>query len=433
MTTERPEGDGWTATSATPSPDGRNGGAPWLNRTTLGISLASLLSDVSHELATAVLPAFLVSLGAGPAALGWIEGSADGLSALAKLWGGVAADRVQRRKPLASVGYLVTGLGTAAIGLCTSAWQVLGCRVVAWIGRGSRSPARDVLMADGVPAAAHGRAFGLERAADAMGAVLGPLLAMALLARGIQARDLMLFSLAPGLLAFLAIVFLVVEAPHIPRHATFSLRAELAGTGQAFQSYLTGILVFGCGDFSRTLLILYATERMTGSLLSLAGATAAVALYVLHNAVSALAAFPIGAMADRVGHRRLVIAGYLFAAGTTLGFALAPPTPGWLLGLFVCSGIYIASEEVAEKSCAASLLPAARRGAGMGLLAATNGVGDMISSALVGTLWALSPVHGWGFGVAAVLQMLGAVRIATGEHTPDSIAAAPAPTHRATP
>ena len=81
------------------------GRPPWLNRTTLGISLASLLSDVSHELATAVLPAFLVSLGAGPAALGWIEGSADGLSALAKLWGGVAADRVQRRKPLASIGY----------------------------------------------------------------------------------------------------------------------------------------------------------------------------------------------------------------------------------------------------------------------------------------------------------------------------------------
>ena len=96
----------------------------WLNRTTLGISLASLLSDVSHELATAVLPAFLVSLGAGPAALGWIEGSADGLSAIAKLWGGVAADRIRRGKPLASIGYLVTGLGTAAIGLCANAWPI---------------------------------------------------------------------------------------------------------------------------------------------------------------------------------------------------------------------------------------------------------------------------------------------------------------------
>lgn len=387
---------------------------PWLNRTTLGISLASLLSDVSHEMATAVLPAFLVGLGAGPAALGWIEGSADGLSALAKLWGGVAADRVGRRKPLASIGYLVTGLGTAAIGLCANAWQVLACRVVAWIGRGSRSPARDVLMAEGTPAEAQGRAFGLERAADAAGAVIGPLLAMALLAEGVEARTLMFFSIAPGLLAFLAIAFLVVEGPHAPRRAAFTLRGELAGVGLPFRRYLTGILLFGSGDFSRTLLILYATQHLTGSLFSLAGATAAVALYVLHNAVSSLASFPLGVVADRFGHRRVVVGGYVFASATTLGFALAPPTAAWLLVLFVCSGTYIACEEVAEKSYAASLLPAARRGAGMGLLAATNGLGDMVSSALVGTLWALSPEAAWGFGVAATLQLLGAIRISAG-------------------
>jgi MFS family permease len=389
----------------------------WLNRTTLGFSLASLLSDVSHELATAVLPAFLVSLGAGPAALGWIEGSADGLSAVAKLWGGVAADRVRRRKPLASIGYLVTGVGTAAIGLCANAWQVMVCRVVAWIGRGSRGPARDVLMAEGSPKEAHGRAFGLERAADATGAVVGPLMAMTLLAQGIPPRQLMLVSLVPGLLAFLAVALLVVEAPHVPRRARFSLWSELEGTGRPFRRYLTGILVFGCGDFSRTLLILYATQHLTSSLFSLRGATAAVALYVLHNAVSALAAFPIGSLADRIGHRRVVSGGYLFAAATTFGFALAPPTPAWLLFLFVCSGTYIASEEVAEKSYAASLLGAERRGAGMGLLAATNGVGDMVSSALVGTLWAVFPEHGWAFAVAATLQLVGAARIATADHS----------------
>lgn len=385
----------------------------WLNRTTAGISLASLLSDVSHELATAVLPVFLLSLGAGPAALGWIEGSADGLSAVAKLWGGVTADRLRRRKPLASIGYLVTAIGTAAIGLCLTAWQVMLCRVVAWIGRGSRSPARDVLMAEGSPPAAHGRAFGLERAADALGAVLGPLLAMALLAQGVAVRHLVLVSLLPGLLAFLAIAFLVVESPHVPRRGEFGLWGELHATGRPFLRYLTGILLFGCGDFSRTLLILYATQHLTGSILSLRGASAAVALYVLHNATSALASFPIGSLADRIGHRRVVVGGYLFAAATTLGFAFAPPTPGWLLVLFVCSGGYIASEEVAEKSYAASLLPQASRGAGMGLLAAANGVGDMVSSALVGTLWALLHGYAWGFVAAAILQLLGAGCIAT--------------------
>jgi MFS family permease len=108
----------------------------------------------------------------------------------------------------------------------------------------------------------------------------------------------------------------------------------------------------------------------------------------------------------------VVVGGYLFAAATTFGFAVAPPTPAWLLVLFTCSGATIASEEVAEKSYAATLLPPARRGAGMGLLAATNGVGDMVSSALVGTLWAVFPVTAVAFGVAATLQLLGAVFIA---------------------
>ena len=135
----------------------------WLNRSTAGIALASLCSDVSHELATAVLPTVLLSLGAGPAAVGLIEGSADGLSAVAKLWGGVVSDRVARRKPLASIGYLVTALGTAAIGVCATWWQVMLCRMAAWIGRGSRSPARDVLMAEAAAPEALGKAFGMER------------------------------------------------------------------------------------------------------------------------------------------------------------------------------------------------------------------------------------------------------------------------------
>jgi MFS family permease len=398
---------------------GKPSRSAWLNRTTFGVSAASLFSDVSHELATAVLPAFLVALGSGPAALGWIEGSADGLSALAKLWGGVAADRVRRRKPLASVGYLVTAVGIAAIGLCSAAWQVLVCRVVAWIGRGSRSPARDVLMAEGAPVEVHGRAFGMERAGDATGAVLGPLLAMLFLARGVAPRHLMFVSLVPGSLAFLSIALLVVERAHQPRPASFHLGAELAGTGRPFRRYLLGILVFGAGDFSRTLLILYATEHMAGTLFSLRGAAAAVALYVLHNAVSAGAAFPIGALADRVGHRRVIVGGYVLAAATTIAFALTPPTPSWLLVLFVCSGIYIASEEVAEKSYAATLLPADRRGAGMGLLAATNGVGDMVSSALVGSIWAAAANPSWGFAAASLMQAIGAVMIGFMAHDAD--------------
>jgi len=394
-----------------PPPD--TGG--WLNRTTVGVSLASLLSDVSHELGTAVLPSLLLSIGAGPAALGIVEGMADGISSVAKLWGGVMTDRVKRRKPLASVGYLVTAVGVAAIGVCTAAWQVLLCRMAAWIGRGSRSAPRDYLMAQAVRPETRGRAFGMERAGDALGAVIGPLFALALLSSGLAPHQVMIGSLVPGLLAFLAIALLVRERPGPTGVKPLGLRESLAGTGAPFRRYLGGIFIFGCGDFSRTLLILYVTQHVSGALFSLQGATLAIGLYVLHNAVSALAAFPLGAIGDRFSHRSVIVSGYVLAAATTAGFALASPSPVNLVILFVASGLYIACEEVAEKAHAVDLLPQRNRGTGLGLLAAVNGVGDMVSSAMVGLLWAAFPSSpAIGFLAAAGLQLAGAVVIGSG-------------------
>jgi MFS family permease len=383
------------------------------------VALASLFSDVSHELGTAVLPGFLLSIGAGPAALGIVEGVADGISSVAKLWGGVMTDRVARRKPLASAGYLVTAVGMAAIGLCSSAWQVLLCRVAAWIGRGSRSAPRDFLMAQAVRPEARGRAFGIERGGDALGAVIGPLLALLLLSTGLAPRDVMIGSLLPGLLAFLAIAFVVAERPRPATSASLPLRERLRGTGAPFRRYLAGILLFGCGDFSRTLLVLYATQHLSGGLFSLEGATLAIGLYVLHNAVSAAAAFPLGEIGDRVGHRAVILSGYVLAVATTAGFALASATPWNLLILFVASGIYIACEEVAEKAYAVELLPRHTRGTGLGLLAAVNGVGDMISSTMVGLLWATFPSSpAVGFLTAAGLQLAGAAVVGSRRPSP---------------
>jgi MFS family permease len=401
-----------TMANEEPPNEGRSG---WLNRSTVGVSLASLFSDISHELATAVLPAVLLGLGAGPAALGLIEGSADALSTVAKLWGGAAADKAVRRKPLASAGYLITAIGIAAIALCTTWAQVLACRVAAWLGRGSRSAPRDVLMAEAVAPSALGKAFGMERAGDALGAVLGPLLAVALISRGVEAQNVMLWSLLPGLLAFFSIALIVVEKP---RQKTGQRRpsffTNVSATGRPFQTYLVSIFDFGCGDFSRTLLILYATQHAVGTVFSLTAGAMAIGLYVLHNAVSALAAFPIGALTDRMGRRPILVVGYLFAAATTLGFAVLPATPLMLLILFICSGLYIACEEVVEKAYAVELLPPEVKGTGMGVLAATNGIGDFVSSAVVGALWSLFPGHlSIGFLAAFALQLTGAASLVT--------------------
>lgn len=397
-------------------PDSPPGRAAWLNRSTAGIALASLFSDISHELATAVLPALVLSLGGGPAALGWIEGSADGASTLAKLWGGSAADRVSKRKPLASVGYLVTAVGVAAIALCTTWLQVLVCRVAAWIGRGSRSAPRDLLMAGSAAPSALGRAFGLERAGDALGAVVGPLIAVALLAAGEEPGRIVLWSVVPGVLAFLAIALIVVEKGAPARvGAKRSFAQGLGATGAPFRRYLAAVALFGCGDFSRSLLILYVSQHAVGTLFALSAGVLAIALYVLHNAVSAVAALPLGALADRIGRRPVLVAGYALAAATTLAFALLPASPWPMVLLFVASGVTIAAQEVAEKALAVELLSPQVRGVGLGVLAATNGLGDLVSSALVGTLWSLSPAGpALGFCAAAGLQAAGALAAGRG-------------------
>src|SRR5438270_6718659 len=146
----------------------------WLNRTVLRVGPTSLFSDCSHETATAVLPAFLAAIGAGPVWLGAIEGIADGLSSFAKLAAGHFTDRLKHRKPLAVFGYAFTAFATASFAFATHAYHVLFGRVAAWLGRGVRSPAKKALLAADVPPSAYGRACGFERLMDALGAMAGP-------------------------------------------------------------------------------------------------------------------------------------------------------------------------------------------------------------------------------------------------------------------
>src|SRR6266853_39856 len=159
----------------------RNAPQRWLNRTVLGIGLASLFSDWSHEIATAVMPAFLASMGAAAAWLGLIGGLSDGLSSFAKMASGYYTDKLQRRKPIAVIGYILTALGTASFGFASAAWHVLVARASAWLGRGVRTPVRKALLAAAVTPETYGRAFGFERMMDTLGAIIGPASAFLLL------------------------------------------------------------------------------------------------------------------------------------------------------------------------------------------------------------------------------------------------------------
>src|SRR6266576_6348888 len=234
----------------------------WLNRTVLGVGLTSLFSDWSHETATAILPAFLAAIGAGPAWLGAIEGVADGLSSFAKLAAGHFTDRLKRRKPLAVVGYAFTALATASFAFATHAHHVLFGRAAAWLGRGVRSPAKKALLAADVPPNAYGRAFGLERLMDTVGAIAGPLTALWLLeATGHSFRKVFLWTLLPGLIA-VAAFWLLVRERLARAEASREKLIGLKALPPTFRRPLVGVGVFGAGDFSHTLLILYATRML---------------------------------------------------------------------------------------------------------------------------------------------------------------------------
>jgi MFS family permease len=383
----------------------------WLNRTVLGVGLTSLFSDWAHETATAVLPAFLAAIGAGPAWLGAIEGIADGLSSFSKLAAGHYTDRLSKRKPLVIFGYAITAIATASFGIATHALQVLAGRTVAWLGRGVRSPAKKALLAADVPAGAYGRAFGLERLMDTLGAILGPLTALWILqATNHSYRKVFLWTLLPGLVAVLCFWLLVRERPvevKEPKSFLLGLRALPA----EFQRFLLAVGIFGAGDFSHTLLILYATKMLAAEYGMAKAASVAVILYTLHNVFYASSAYVSGWLSDRVKQRKIVLAaGYGLAVVTALLLCIGTHSLWLLGGIFLLAGLYIGTEEALEDSVAAELVPREQHGMAFGTMAAMNAVGDFLSSLLVGVLWSAFGV-GAAFGASAVLFAAGAILI----------------------
>ncbi|HEY6127735.1 MAG TPA: MFS transporter [Candidatus Acidoferrum sp.] len=387
----------------------------WVNRTVLGVGLTSLFSDWSHETATAVLPAFLAVIGAGPAWLGIIEGVADGLSSFAKLFAGHYTDRLTRRKPLAVFGYAFTAIATASFGIATRAFHVLIGRSAAWLGRGVRSPARKALMAADVPAEAYGRAFGLERLMDTLGAILGPLTALWLLQTTNHSyRKVFFWTLLPGMVAVACFWLLVRERP-VEVKEKKSLLLGLRALPTKFRRFLAGVGIFGAGDFSHTLLILYATKMLGAQYGMARAASLAVILYTVHNVFYAGSAYLSGWLSDHVPHRRVVLAGGYGLAVVTASLLCTATHSLWLLGgIFVLAGLYIGTEEALEDSVTAEIVPREQHGMAFGTLAAVNAVGDFLSSLLVGALWSAFGV-GAAFGASAVLFAAGAILILRAE------------------
>ena len=381
----------------------------WLSGGVLGIGLASLFSDWGHEAATSLLPALLASLAAPAAALGLIEGISDGFSSFAKLGGGWIADRPAWRKPNGIIGYFATALTTFGYAFAGSWPLVLLLRALGWTGRGSRGPSRDALLADAVAPSQQGRAFGFERAMDTLGAVLGPLCA-GLLVSSLGIRSTIRWTLVPGTIAALAFAFLAPAGRPDDEHRAPSFRSSLAQLPKGFWQFLVGVFAHGIGDFAPTLLILRATQALTPGYGAPRAAAIAVGLYTFHNFVDAAVTYPAGVLGDRIGRQRLLAIGYGVGVLSYLGFVFARPSLGAFVLLFGLAGIHDAFQQSLEKSVAAVILPSEIRGSGFGVLATANGIGDLVSSVVVGALWSsVSPAA--GFIYAMIFAAIGAALV----------------------
>jgi len=383
----------------------------WLNSTVLGIGLASLFSDLSHEMATTVMPAFLATMGVAAAWLGFIEGVSDGLSSFAKMASGYYTDRFQRRKPIAVFGYVLTTLGVVTFGLATTAWHVLALRATAWFGRGLRTPVRKALLAAAVSPETYGRAFGFERMMDTLGAIIAPAAAWFLLRVLNQSyTHLFAFTLIPGALAVLVIVFLVKEKERAPvPHISFGM--QLRALPAAYKQFLLAVGLFGAGAFAHTMLILLAIQKLTPTLGAARAASAAVAVYLLHNVFYAAFAFIGGFIADRFKKNIVLAVGYSLAAIMAIAIMMLPAGVWMFALIFILGGTNVALEETAEDSLCAELVAEEHHGMAFGVLATVNGVGDFLSSVIVGILWAAfgSTI---AFGYSAALSLAGMVLIA---------------------
>ncbi|AEM47879.1 major facilitator superfamily MFS_1 [Acidithiobacillus ferrivorans SS3] len=394
----------------------------WLNRTVAGAGITSALGDFCYETTTVILPGFLAVLGLPAAALGLIEGIADAVASFTKMISGYIADKLGHRKALVLIGYGLTPVGQVLIALAAGWPLLLLGRMVSWFGKGLRGPLRDAIVIQAVSPETRGRAFGFHRAADTVGAVLGPLLGVALLglAQGWHWDDavgpfrfVLWLSVIPGALAVLAFLTLVKDPQHSPNPA-LKFFSSLRGLPARFKRYLGAVGIFGIGDFSHSLLILAATTLLTTSMGIVHAAQVAGLLYVWRNLVQVAVSYPVGVMADRMGHLSILIAGYVLGASTAVLTALAfwfgIDNIALLAGIFFIAGLYVAVQDALEATVTAEMVQPETLAISYGALGTVNGVTQFISSAIVGVVWTtVSPVL--GFALAAGMMVAGTLAL----------------------
>jgi MFS family permease len=350
-----------------------------LSRNTFLLAFASLFSDISTEMLYPILPVFLTqTLSASGSIVGLVDGFAQAAQNIAQGFSGALSDKLQKRKSIALVGYLMAAIAKPLMGLST-VWQgVFGARLLDRLGAGVRSAPRDALIASSVDENDRGRAFGLEGIGDNAGAFLGPLLAVYLLyTLHVDLRTIFYLAIIPGLLAFV-MVLLVKERP-VAMAAKSKIDVSLWQFPKSYWKYLLATALFGVGNSSNAFLILR-TQDVGASL------ETTILIYAAFNLVAALISYPAGSLSDHWGRRNIILASYIIFLIAYLGFAL---TQNILViaVLFVFYGLYQGIFRAVGKAAAADFVPEALRASGVGWYSTTVGLLQLVASVVAGLLW----------------------------------------------
>ena len=330
-----------------------------LPKTVWLLGAISLLNDAASDMIYPLVPLYVASvLMAGPKALGWIEGVAEAASSLLKLFSGALADRMRRIKPFVVVGYGLAGIARPLIGIATSWFGVLVFRFVDRVGKGLRSAPRDAMLAASVAPEQRGLAYGLHRGMDNAGAVIGPLAAAALLGAGLSLRQVFLLAIVPAV--FVLIMALRLREPeHAQVKSSGPIDWRFSALPAPYRRYLFALGLFTLGNASNMFLLLRAQDLGLG-------ASRITLLWAAFSAVAALASTPLSALSDRIGRKRLILAGWAGYAALYVLLGVVPIDRAWLWGLFPAYGLVTAMIEGAERALVADLIPAASAGTAFG-------------------------------------------------------------------
>jgi MFS family permease len=368
------------------------------------LGLTSLFTDAASEMFFPLLPAFLATLGAGPAFLGVVEGAADALASVLKLASGYAADRMPRKKPWVLFGYTLAGAARPLMAVDTAPWHVLAVRLTDRVGKGARSTPRDALIVRSAPTEQRGRAFGFHRAMDHAGAVIGPLVGTALLGAGLSMRQVFWVAVAPGVLACLCV--LLVREPAPPEPAA-PLPAEAAGearhakTPPRVRAYFVILALFCLANSSDAFLLLRAREVGVAAL-------EIPLLWVALHVSKLVTSYVGGSLSDRMPRARLIVVGWLVYALAYAGFARSD-RPWQVWALMLLYGAYYGLTEPVEKALVTDVAPPAMHGRALGTYNFLVGASALPAGLLTGWVWqrvGAEAALGLGASVALVASVL---------------------------